>query len=215
MRIVCISDTHGKLAALSVPDGDLLVHAGDATKRGTREELQRFNDDLEGLRDRFRAIVFVPGNHDFLCEHDPEGSAALLPAATVLSDRALTFEGLRLYGSPWQPWFCDWAFNFPRDDGGRAAAATWARIPDDVELLVTHGPPRGILDRTARGDEAGCPALRARLEALSSLRLHVFGHIHEAYGETGDALPRGVRFVNASSCTLRYEPLNAPVVVDL
>lgn len=214
MRVVCISDTHGKLAALRIPDGDLLVHAGDATKRGTLEELQRFGDELAALRRRFREIVFVPGNHDFICETNPQRSAQILSAATVLSDRAWTVAGTRVYGSPWQPWFCDWAFNFPREDGGAAARTTWAGIPEDVELLITHGPPRGILDRTARGDAVGCPVLRQRLEELPSLRLHVFGHIHEAYGEAAGEL-RNVRFVNASSCTLRYEPLNAPVVIDI
>ena len=213
MRIVCISDTHSQLGAMTIPDGDVLIHAGDATYDGTPAELQRFNAELEPLRSRFRAIVFVPGNHDFICERDPETTRSVVTAATILHDRAARIEGLRVYGSPWQPWFFDWAFNFPKDDDGSVARATWGRIPADTELLITHGPPRGILDRTFRGDHAGCPNLLARLDELPSLRLHVFGHIHEGYGE--DTGRTGVRFVNASSCTIAYEPTNPPLVIDL
>lgn len=213
MRLVCISDTHGALDAVSLPDGDVLVHAGDATKRGTLTELQHFGEQLAALRARFSAIIFAPGNHDFVCEREPAASRAALAAATVLCDEATTVAGVRVYGSPWQPWFFGWAFNFPRDDGGEVARATWARIPLDVELLLTHGPPHGILDRTILGESVGCTALRDRLPSLNALRLHVFGHIHEAYGTATDA--RGVRYVNASICTRRYEPLNAPVVIDL
>jgi Icc-related predicted phosphoesterase len=214
VRIVCISDTHSQLHALRVPDGDVLVHAGDATYDGTLEELKRFNADLESLRARFRAIVFVPGNHDFICEREPEVAKQVLCAATVLDERALEVDGVRLFGSPWQPWFLDWAYNFPKDDDGTAARATWAKIPAETELLITHGPPRGILDRTSSGRDVGCPHLRERLSALPELRLHVFGHIHEAYGEARGVLGE-IHFVNASSCTLAYQPRNPPIVVDL
>ena len=113
-----------------------------------------------------------------------------------------------MWGSPWQPWFYDWAFNLQR---GPEIRAKWDRIPAGVDVLVTHGPPAGILDRVVDGRSVGCADL---LDAVRRVRplLHVFGHIHEAYGEVERD---GTRFVNASTCTVRYAPVNAPVVVDL
>jgi Icc-related predicted phosphoesterase len=94
---------------------------------------------------------------------------------------------------------------------GDKAAAIWARIPETTDVLLTHGPPMGILDRTSRGERVGCEALR---EAVARVRprLHVFGHIHEAYGTHEEA---GTLFVNPSTCTLRYRPTQAPIVVEL
>jgi Icc-related predicted phosphoesterase len=115
---------------------------------------------------------------------------------------------VRFWGSPWQPWFHDWAFNLPR---GPKLREVWDRIPADTDVLVTHGPPRGILDRTIVGDEVGCDDLRDAVARVRP-RVHVFGHIHEARGthRVGPTL-----FVNACSCTLDYEPNNAAIVVDL
>ena len=87
----------------------------------------------------------------------------------------------------------------------------WAKIPDDVDVLITHGPPANILDRTYTGQYVGCPHLLARVQKIRP-RLHVFGHIHEAYGqEEHDS----TIFVNASTCNLRYKPSQPPIVVDL
>lgn len=116
---------------------------------------------------------------------------------------------------PWQPEFCNWAFNLPRDSS--QLGARWDAIPYDLDVLVTHGPPAGIGDRTNEGDDAGCEML---LDAIVSAkpRLHVFGHIHEGYGvyTFGEGnLCRSTTFVNASVCTRKYEPTNSPIVVDL
>ena len=131
-----------------------------------------------------------------------------MTGVTYLEDEEVEIEGLRLWGSPWQPWFYDWAFNLPR---GPALRAKWDRIPAGIDVLVTHGPPHGVLDHVGRGEDVGCEEL---LEAVRRVRprLHVFGHIHEGYGQ----LERdGVRFVNASTCTLSYDPVNAPILFDL
>jgi Icc-related predicted phosphoesterase len=102
----------------------------------------------------------------------------------------------------------DWAFNLQR---GPALREKWALIPEGTDVLITHGPPFGILDWTARGERVGCEDL---LEAVRRVkpRLHVFGHIHEGYGEHEQD---GTRFVNASICTEAYQPTNAPIVVDV
>jgi len=218
MRIVCLSDTHNLHGRIAVPDGDVLVHAGDLTMRGTAEEIARFDSWLAAQPHREKIVV--AGNHDFLFEREPERARQLLTAGTYLCDSGLTVEGVRFWGSPWQPWFMDWAFNLPR---GSALEARWRLIPEGTDVLVTHSPPHGILDEVARllsfeieaghGPDAhvGCEELRKAVERLRP-RLHVFGHIHESYGrESRD----GVAFVNASNCDRRYRPVNPPVVVDL
>lgn len=205
MRIVCLSDTHGRHGEIDVPDGDLLVVTGDLTKRGTREQLEAVDRWLGTLRHRHKVVI--AGNHDFVLEERPE-AARWITNAVYLQDEGTTIEGLRVYGSPWQPRFFDWAFNLDR---GAPLRAVWDRIPAGIDVLLTHGPPRGILDRTVRGEEVGCDDLREAVFRVRP-RLHVFGHIHEAYGEVTH---QGIRFVNASICTIGYVPSHPPVVVDL
>jgi len=213
MRIVCTSDTHERHKQIVVPAGDVLIHAGDLTMRGTLPAIYDAFDWLSSLP--HERIVFVPGNHDFAFEREAtivSDLAEKYPRVEVLIDSATVVNGYRMYGSPYQPWFHDWAFNFPRGLGGQIAAeATWNRIPDDVEILVTHGPVRGVLDRTATGEDAGCSALLARIASLTKLRLYVCGHIHEAYGteKVGNVL-----YVNASACDLKYRATQNPIVVE-
>jgi hypothetical protein len=114
---------------------------------------------------------------------------------------------IKIYGTPWQPWFHDWAFNVARDK----ISPYWDKIPLDTDILITHGPPMGILDLTLYGDTPGCASLLTYVEKIKPA-LHVFGHIHEAYGTTRQA---DTMFVNASVCTRRYIPSNKPVIVDL
>jgi len=193
---------HGRLI---VPPGDVLVHAGDATSRGTSTQLRSFAAFIAAQPHAHKVVI--AGNHDFGLEQSPALGAELFGAA-YLSDSGRTIEGVRVWGSPWQPWFFDWAFNLPR---GEPLAAKWALIPDDTDVLVTHGPPMGVLDKTSRGEPVGCEALRDRIAQVRP-RLHVFGHIHEAYGvhREGDTL-----YVNACNCTLAYEPDNPAIVIDL
>lgn len=205
MRIVCLSDTHGLHDRLVVPDGDVLLHAGDFTRRGTVREVEAFAGFLERMPHREKVVV--AGNHDFLFEREPERARELLGAVTYLEDSGALVAGLRVWGSPWQPWFHDWAFNLPR---GKALAEKWALVPEGVDVLVTHGPPFGLMDRVFDGRRVGCEELARELERIRP-RLHLFGHIHEAYGAfMGD----GVLSVNACSCDLDYRAVNPPVVVE-
>lgn len=206
MRIVCLSDTHDQHDQLTVPDGDLLLHAGDATMRGTPAQIAAFDRWLAGQSHAHKVVI--AGNHDWAFERTPALARSLLQHATYLEDTLVTVEGLRIWGSPWQPWFCDWAFNLPR---GPALAAKWAMIPEGIDVLVTHGPPAGVLDRTSRGEHVGCEDLLAALQRVRP-RAHVFGHIHEAYGTLEQ---HGCRFVNASNCTERYRAVQPPIVFDL
>ena len=206
-RIVLLSDTHNCNEQISVPDGDILIHAGDATNRGQVDEIVAFNEWFSGFPHKHK--IFVAGNHDWLFETRPKYAQSLLAENVVyLQDSAVEILGLKIYGSPWQPRFFDWAFNLNR---GGEMAEKWKLIPNEVDILITHGPPFGILDETPRGDFAGCEELRKRVEEIRP-QLHVFGHIHFGYGETEKF---GVRFVNASNCDEDYLPTNPPIVVDL
>lgn len=214
MRIVCISDTHNCNEQVAVPDGDLLIHSGDATITGTLHEIKLFNRWFASLPHPVK--IFVAGNHDTLFEQRPDEAQALLDIGVIyLQDSAIELEGLKIYGSPWQPRFYDWAFNLMR---GAELAEKWKLIPDEVDVLITHGPPNGILDLVPRqgwNEKTGCEELRKRVEEIAEfgrLKLHVFGHIHCGYGVHEEL---GVKFVNASICDEDYRPSNKPIIVDI
>lgn len=216
MRIALMSDIHGYKP--SIPDCDMLLVAGDLTSRGTIPQVQNFLDWFGALRVKYK--VFIAGNHDFLFEDAEALVRAMVrdSGCTYLNASGVEIEGLKLWGSPWTPWFYDWAFNFPEADlpRGDRARAHWAQIPEGTDILLTHGPPRGILDATARGELVGCPGLMERVELVRP-KLHVFGHIHEAYGKKVQAWEDGRKttFVNAAVCTLQYKPINPVQLVDL
>jgi predicted phosphohydrolase len=210
-RVVCISDTHNCGEQIVVPEGDITIHSGDATIQGTIPEIARFNEWFSGLPHRFK--IFIAGNHDTLFETNSGLAEALLSDSIVyLRDSAVTIEGLKIYGAPWQPRFFDWAFNLAR---GAEMAEKWKLIPPDTDVLVTHGPPFEILDLTPSGDNAGCEELRKRIEQIAAsgrIKLHVFGHIHLGYGARSLA---GIQFANASICDEDYQPVNPPHIFDL
>jgi predicted phosphodiesterase len=206
IRIVIISDTHGH-HDFDVPHGDLLIHAGDGCKRGTLDEARRWGDFLATQPHAHK--IAIAGNHDRCFESDLAAAREQLPETLeFLHDSGCEIAGHPCWGAPWQPWFLSWAFNLPR---GPELARKWALIPEHTDILVTHGPPMGIRDRTITGEAVGCEELRAAVARVRP-RLHVFGHIHESYGV--EKL-EGTMFVNASICTLAYRPDNPAVVVDL
>ena len=205
MKIVAISDTHGLHGSLTIPAGDVLVHAGDITGRGTIDEVRDFDKFLGSLPHAHKIVI--AGNHDFCFERDREASVAELTHCIYLQDQGVTVEGVRFYGSPWQPWFYDWAFNLQR---GAEIRAKWELIPTGVEVLITHGPPYGHGDKTARGEAVGCEDLLEVVEEIKP-QVHIFGHIHEGAGisSNGETV-----FINASICDLGYRPVNRPMVYE-
>jgi calcineurin-like phosphoesterase family protein len=203
VRIVCVSDTH--LRGLSVPDGDVLLHAGDLTMGGQPREVAEAADFLRALPHRHKVVI--AGNHDFLFQDEPAAARRLMDGLVYLEDSEATVAGLRIWGSPWQPWFYDWAFNLRR---GAPIRAKWDLVPAGIDVLLTHGPPAGHGDRTARGEAVGCADLRAAVRRVRP-RWHVFGHIHEGHGTTEED---GTTFVNASVCDVRYRPVNPPIVLE-
>jgi Icc-related predicted phosphoesterase len=189
MRIVCVSDTHGYHELTHVPDGDVLVHAGDVCRHGDLEDVEEFNRWLGRLPHPHKVVIC--GNHDWCFQGTPAEARARITNATYLEDSGGEIEGLRFYGSPWTPLFCDWAFMLSEEE----LAAKWAAIPHGIDVLITHGPPHGVLDFTNRKEHAGSRTLFDRVFEVKP-RLHVFGHIHEAAGR---AEIEGVTFVNAST----------------
>jgi Icc-related predicted phosphoesterase len=209
LRVVCLSDTHGRHRELTVPHGDLLIHAGDLTERGTPAELTEAFEWLGALPHRHK--IAIAGNHDFALEHAPAAVRGLVPpSVTYLEGDSAEVEGLLVWGGPWTPRSGPWAFEADAIE----RRAHWAAIPDDVEILVTHGPAARMLDGSGHGGQPGCELLAQRVRELARLRLHVHGHVHEARGSwTGEA---GRQVVNAA-CHGRIprEALQPPIVVEL
>lgn len=210
IKVVCISDTHCRLRNVTIPEGDILIHAGDLTFQGNVTEISQELRELERIAKNFKAVFYIAGNHDWLGEYNSSLLRQMCKdvGVTYLQDEWAVHEGLVIYGSPWQPEFCDWAFNLPR---GEKLAEKWAQIPDKVDILITHGPPAGILDKTPYGESVGCKDLFERVIKVKP-QLHVFGHIHHNYGIYHFD---GITFVNASTCTERYKPTNEPIVIEL
>lgn len=142
MRLVCISDTHGFHQKIgSVPDGDVLIHAGDALGRGSLSELEEFNEWLGRQNHTYRVII--AGNHDWCFEQYPDQARKLVTNAVYLQDSGVELDGVRFWGSPYTPAHLNWAFNKER---GKGIAEHWAQIPPNTDVLITHGPPHGVLD---------------------------------------------------------------------
>ena len=189
MTIVCISDTHELHRELYVPDGDILIHAGDFTMFSkSASAILDFNEWLGKLPHRWK--ILIPGNHEFFLESDPS-RRRLISNATVLINEGIEIAGLKIWGSPVTPLYGGaFGLSSPAD-----RVKLYAKIPDGLDILVTHGPPYSILDRSPGAlHHAGCPQLR---EAVSQLKpkLHVFGHIHGAHGMLST---EGTLFVNAA-----------------
>lgn len=206
MKIVCISDTHGAHEQIEIPEGDIFIHAGDFTMSGDEQDIMRFNHWLGSLPHPHKIVI--AGNHDLLFESNPSLAQSFIDQAIYLEDSGIEIAGLKFWGSPITPWFCDWAFNRQR---GEDIQKHWALIPSDIDILITHGPPMGILDQTFQGLAAGCKDLWEIVQDLEP-NLHLFGHIHEAYGQK--KLGR-THFINASIMNLNYEPLHQAVVIEL
>ena len=204
IRLVAVADTHMFHDELVVPDGDVFIHAGDLCRAGDLEELAVAAAWIRSLPHRTKIVV--AGNHDWAF-HDSadEARRTLGDPIIYLQDEGIVAAGLTVWGSPWQPEYNGWAFNLPR---GKALADVWAKIPERLDVLITHGPPQGIGDRSISGDERlGCRDLRERVR-VARPKVHLFGHIHDDGGAWSQD---GTTFVN---CTT-WECERAPTVIDL
>ncbi|CAF3518152.1 unnamed protein product [Adineta steineri] len=184
LRFVCMSDTHNEIGKISIPDGDVFVHCGDAVKhRTSARDLRIFNEFVGQLPHKYK--LFVSGNHCVcLNPQQPEQSQKILNNMTYLQDQSIDIEGVRIYGSPWRPkrgcFYRAEAFGY---DAKRIREDKWSKIPEDIDLLLTHGPPYSIRDyNRSTGDQLGCPALLDEIVTRIRPRIHLFGHMHSCYG---------------------------------
>ncbi|MHB8356194.1 MAG: metallophosphatase domain-containing protein [Vulcanimicrobiaceae bacterium] len=210
MRIVCISDTHDLHRLLTIPEADLLIHAGDLTETGDRDDVRSAMRWLNAQP--CRDIVATAGNHDLALKSPSfvRDMRESFPRVQLLIDEGAEISGRKVWVSPWAPMPQTlWAYTAPH--GSETLARAWAGIPDDVEVLVTHTPPYGILDWSGIvSDRLGCELLAARLPQLRKLRLHVFGHVH---GGRGVEEHGTTTFVNASS--MGDDGLAPAIVVEI
>jgi predicted phosphohydrolase len=220
MRVVALSDTHTMHEKIQVPDGDLLIYAGDSLSSGGKAEFMRFRDWWMALPHKRK--VLIAGNHDWFFEHEPALVHDLLPGTSYLCDSGGTLspEEINIWGSPYTPEFCNWAFNVTR---GLLYAKHWRKIPQGLDILITHGPPLGILDQknprhpdsrdvyvqsVHLGDEE-----LARAVQETRPKHHIFGHIH---GSGGLSLTIGeTTYHNAAIVDEAYRPAHQPIVFEV
>lgn len=247
VRFVCISDTHNLVDEVEhlIPNGDVFLHCGDFTHYGTYNEVLKFNAFLGRLPHRHKIVI--AGNHELTFDSNilPMSGAIrdhgripaeellrnreyletlklthmsqLLTNCTYLQDSGTTVYGLRIYGSPWQPQFCNWGFNL---DSLEKLRTVWSLIPDGTDVLMTHGPPKGRGDITEWEVHAGCPELLNAVQQRIRPKFHVFGHIHEgrdpAYNKDEGLSTDGVTtYINASILNRSYKLVFLPVIFDI
>ncbi|KAL6060384.1 putative phosphoesterase [Balamuthia mandrillaris] len=220
-RFVCISDTHSKHRQLDLPEADVLIHCGDFSLSCKEEELLDFTEWIAELP--FAHKIVIAGNHDVMMdtvfyehhwwryhrqkvEHHIQLKQRLEEVCTYLEHKLYQVNGINIFGSPWVPYYHDWAFML---DDEATLAEGWRMIPPTVDVLVTHGPPRGIRDGPMT---AGCiPLAEAVLKRIKPA-VHCFGHIHAGYGmaKRGSSV-----FLNAATVNNRYKVANTPIVFDV
>ena len=220
IRITFISDTHNKHKQVTshLFGGDLLIHAGDMSSMGHQHEIQQFCKWFNELED-YDHKVFIAGNHDWGFQNNVEKIMEIVNSykwIDYLQDDMFMFgktgnqeDMIKIWGSPWQPEFYNWAFNLPRR--GEELKEKWNLIPADIDILVTHGPAYGYVDRViGRPENLGCELLAEAIKAKKP-KIHVCGHIHSGYGYIFDG---ETHYINASVLNEQYNYANKPLTVD-
>lgn len=212
MRIVVISDTHCQHDKIELPDADMIIHCGDYSGTGTIPECGKFFTWFSELPYKYK--LFINGNHEIHFERNPSLYKSMIPDNVIyLEDSSVEIEGFNFYGSPRTPEFFDWAYMYKK---GVAAYRVWKNIPENTDVLITHGPAYRLLDFSSfkisgRTDQnVGCEKLREAIDLIKP-KLHVCGHIHGAYGRLRH---NNTLHLNASICNEAYKPFNKPFVVD-
>lgn len=217
-RIVAISDTHGMHLGVPIPDGDVLIHCGDFCSHGTYQDAVKFIGWFQTHPHKHK--IFIAGNHDLVLEQGSFNDISALTEVMLydstfyLNDSGVNLHGLNFWGSPVQPRFFNWAFNRGR---GLEIKQHWDKIPANTDVLITHGPPYGILDeapRVAGFDNVGCKDLLNAVNDLD-IKLHMFGHIHFPGGKVLTTPKSKTLFANAALANEEYKIVNKPLVFDI
>lgn len=210
MKLVLISDVHGKWSKLKIPDCDVLISAGDYSFKGETHMVKDFHAWMH--KQPATHIISVQGNHELKVESNfqemKELAQSVCPRVHFIDEGEVIIDGIKFYGSAITPFFFNWAWNRYR---GADIKRHWDKIPDDTNILITHGPPYQILDMVYQVDgvtpkeRVGCQDLSNRINELKDLKMHVFGHIHSGSGEM---MFNNVKYINASICDEQYMPSN-------
>lgn len=220
MKLVCISDTHLQLEDnyIELPIGDVLIHSGDALSFGNMDELIIFKNYLLSQKHKFKYILYVPGNHDRIFEYNPELAINLLKEVNnliVLQDNEIVINGIKFYGTSWHPKFGSWSFGIER---GQELKRKYDLIPDDTNVLITHCPPYKILDVAPVNSfnkeplHVGSEELLEKINNLTKLQAHIFGHIHNSAGQVNI---NNVKYINAAICNEKYKPINKVIIYEI
>ena len=210
MKICFISDTHGNRMK-DLPEADVICHTGDYSARGDSYDLSQFVKWFSALS-QYKARIFIAGNHDIFAQESPDVQESMIPEnITYLRDSSVIIDGMKFYGTPWQPIFLNWAFNLPENE----LAEKWELIPLDTDILLTHCPPHNILDlspawRHRPAEHCGSKSLLNKVLDINPIA-HAFGHIHEGYGCI--SLYNNIDFINASVLNGWYKLVNDPIVI--
>ena len=207
MQLTVISDTHEQHEGIGPLSGEVLIHCGDM--------LNMFSYDDEALdkldawfgEQDFDLVLCIGGNHDDDVEKRAGYGVPPLRNAHYLQDSSYVYKGVTFYGAPWVPELYGQAFFRDDDD----LEDHWSGIPDDVDVLITHTPPAGVLDTNSRGRSLGCPMLMESIERVEP-KLHCFGHVHAS---SGTQQVGATRFVNAAMVGSRYQLVGKPRVVNI
>lgn len=209
---------HNQYEKLDMPDGDLLIVSGDIEVSDRLSQLIRFVNWLKTLN--YKKIIVIGGNHDFFIQDNYAICKELFDENEIiyLENTGIEIDGIKFWGSPITPTYGDWAF---MHDRGKRIKRYWDMIPEDTQVLITHGPPYGILDRTDEGVLAGCVDLLNRVEEVKPL-YNIFGHIHEGHGtderfwyENMKDTGKKTTFINASVLDSRYRLKHQPTVIEI
>ena len=211
MRIAILSDTHSQHnlqhLPIKMPQCDLIIHAGDCTGNGSIAQTMAFLRWFEQFKTE---KILVPGNHDWLFEENLrliKHETKHLKNLHILTHDSLELFGTKFFGTSYQPIFYDWAFN--RSNATRRIL--FDKIPENTEVLITHVPPRGVLDTNSQDERRGDLELSTKIKHLPKLNLHAFGHNHEGYGQM---LKDNILYVNGSVCNIHYVPVNPIQVIE-
>ncbi len=222
MIIDCIADLHGYYPKLE--GGDLLIVAGDLTARHTPLETVGVLEWLE--KQEYRKIIFIAGNHDTQLVEDEEYEVFFdgkifdikwSEKIEYLCDSGIEFEGLKIWGSPWSlsfPGINPKCTAFTGDE--EKLMDSYDKIPKDTDILITHGPAFGILDKTKDNRHVGSKSLSSLLRFSCQPKIHLHGHIHESYGRSFPVYNEKIVITaNASIVNEKYEHVNEPIRIIL
>ncbi len=205
MKIIFISDTHGLHSELKLPKGDVIIHGGDISDYGEKEEIIDFLDWFKKLN--YSKKIFIGGNHDLYLDENPVDFLDILPSNVInLRHNSIEIDGVKIWGSPTTPDFNGWAFGKRREE----MKQHWEFMPKSMDILLTHSPPFGILDKSSQWKSLGCEYLKLKVKEIKP-KYHLFGHIHASYGQVEID---GTKYINGSNLDSIKGIVNPPIEIE-